>query len=75
MEFDESTRREQQQHEQQSARMIAMFLRLVEIEGAVMCKKGSNWRGILGVITKFSININPFPLIPLNFGGNKNFRF
>ena len=55
--------------------MIAIFLRLVEIEGAVMCKKGSDWRGILGVITKFSININPFPLIPLNFGGNKNFRF
>ena len=31
--------------------------------------------GILGVLTKISLNLNPFTLIPLNFEENKNLRF
>ena len=33
------------------------------------------YRGILGILIKFSLNLNPFPPIPPNFGGNKNLRF
>ena len=36
-----------------------------------MCKKGWDWRGILGVLTKFSLNLNPFPPILPNFGEQK----
>ena len=30
---------------------------------------------ILGILTKISLNLNQFPLIPPNFEGNKNLRF
>ena len=35
----------------------------------------NNQRGILGVLTKISLNLNTFPPIPPNFEGNKNLRF
>ena len=31
--------------------------------------------GILGVLVKKSLNLNSFPLISPNFGGNENLRF
>ena len=34
--------------------------------------KGWIYRGILGVLVKKSLNLIPFPPIPLNFGGNEN---
>ena len=38
-------------------------------------KKADIKWGILGILTKISLNLNPFPPIPLNFEGNKNLRF
>jgi hypothetical protein len=34
-----------------------------------------NTKGILGRLVKKSLNLNPFPPIPLNFGGNENLGF
>ena len=31
-----------------------------------------NTKGIWGRLVKKSLNLNPFPHIPLNFGGNEN---
>ena len=42
-----------------------------EKKAFVMCKKGWDWRGILGILTKFSLNLNPFPPIPPNLGEQK----
>ena len=46
-----------------------IFLRLNEKKRADI--KG----GILEILTKISLNLNPFPPIPPNFEGNKNLRF
>ena len=34
-----------------------------------------NTKGILGRLVKKSLNLNPFPPIPPNFGGNENLEF
>ena len=34
-----------------------------------------NTKDILGLLVKNSLNLNSFPSIPLNFGGNKNLGF
>ena len=34
-----------------------------------------NTKGILGRLVKKSLNLNPFPPIPPNFGGNENLGF
>ena len=34
-----------------------------------------NTKDILGFLVKNSLNLNPFPLIPPNFGGNENLGF
>ena len=34
-----------------------------------------NTKDILGRLVKKSLNLNPFPFIPPNFGGNKNLGF
>jgi hypothetical protein len=34
-----------------------------------------NTKDILGRLVKKSLNLNPFPPIPHNFGGNENLRF
>ena len=34
-----------------------------------------NTKDILGRLVKKSLNLNPFPPIPPNFGGNENLRF
>ena len=36
-----------------------------------MCKKGWDWKVILGVLTKFLLNLNLFPPIPPNLGEQK----
>jgi hypothetical protein len=34
-----------------------------------------NTKDILELLVKNSLNLNPFPHIPLNFGGNENLEF
>ena len=34
-----------------------------------------NTKDILGLLVKNSLNLNPFPPIPPNFGGNENLGF
>ena len=34
-----------------------------------------NTKDILGLFVKNSLNLNPFPPIPSNFGGNENLGF
>ena len=62
----------------QKYNIIEIPWKLKKIKGQIY--KGNlgfykNTKGNLGRLVKKSLNLNPFPPIPPNFGGNENLRF